>query len=75
MFFSDSRRTFLHCLLLADSRLSEVFHHTQPMGTFAQRLSALAEHFPASFQYPLRIAQRLAGKLWAVARGFPTPFF
>jgi hypothetical protein len=36
---------------------SLVFHHNKPIETFAQRVSVSFWHFPAAFQYPLRIAQ------------------
>jgi hypothetical protein len=33
-------------------------------------LKPIFGHFPAAFQYPLRIAQRLSNSLWAFPSGF-----
>jgi hypothetical protein len=35
---------------------------------------AVFGHFPAAFQYPLRIAQRLSNSLWAFPSSFPIAF-
>jgi hypothetical protein len=47
--FSISRQTILPCLLFADSLISWIFHHTQPIGIFAQQVSVLFGHFSAAF--------------------------
>jgi hypothetical protein len=64
----------LPCLLFADGILSPNFHHTQPIGTFAQWVSVLFGHFPLAFQYPLRFCQRLSNNLLVFSSSFPTPF-
>jgi hypothetical protein len=58
--FANIHWAILPSLLLAHGLISWIFNHTQPMGTFAQRVSML---FPRGSQYPLRIAQRLSNNL------------
>jgi hypothetical protein len=48
--FANGRWAILPCLLLTDSLISQIFHHTQPIGTFDKRVFG---HFPAAFQYIL----------------------
>jgi hypothetical protein len=49
--FSNRYWPILPCLLLADGLIPQIFHHTQPIGTFAQRISGyqLDLAFPCGF--------------------------
>ncbi len=63
--------SILPCLLLADSLISQIPHHTQPIGAFIQLGTVLSGHFLVALLYPLRISQRPSNNLWAFPRGFP----
>jgi hypothetical protein len=72
-FFAAGCRSILHCLLLADRLISQIFHHTQPIGTFAQRVSVPFGHFLVAFWYSLIIAQRLSNNLWTFSLSSAQP--
>jgi hypothetical protein len=51
---ADSCRAILPFLLLGDGLISQLFHNTQPIATFAQLVSVLFRHFPVPLSYTVR---------------------
>jgi hypothetical protein len=58
----------------ADSIISQIFHRTQPKGTFCPANISFIWTFPTGFLKACKIAQRLSKNLWAFLSAFQFPF-